>query len=90
MVQIVQVVLCNVRGNVHFQNCFGDSFRVRKLENKGLRVNMKKTEVMFSGVNINILINSDASPCGVCWSGIGKNLLLMVPGLGAQKVQWNS
>ena len=43
------------------------------LENKGLRVNMKKTKIMFSGVNKNTLIDTGVWPCGVCRSGVGRN-----------------
>ena len=43
------------------------------LENKGLRVNMKKTKIMFSGVNMDTLVDSGAYPCGVCRTGVGKN-----------------
>ena len=43
------------------------------LENKGLRVNMKKTKIMFAGVNMDKLINTGLWPCGVCRSGVGRN-----------------
>ena len=43
------------------------------LENKGLRVNMKKTKIMFSGVNMDTLIDTGVWPCGVCRSGVGRN-----------------
>ena len=43
------------------------------LEEKGLRVNMKKTKIMFSGQNMNTLIDSGTWPCGVCRAGVGSN-----------------
>ena len=49
-----------------------DAWKVN-LEKKGLRVNMKKTKIMFSGVNMDTLIDTGANPCGVCRSGVGKN-----------------
>ena len=49
-----------------------DNWKVN-LEKKGLRVNMKKTKIMFSGVNMDTLIDTGAYPCGVCRSGVGKN-----------------
>ena len=49
-----------------------DSLKVN-LEKKGLRVNTKKTKIMFSGVNMDTLIDTGAYPCGVCRSGVGKN-----------------
>ena len=45
------------------------------LENKGLRVNMKKTKIMFSDVNMDTLIDTGVWPCGVCRSGVGRNLI---------------
>ena len=49
-----------------------DAWKVN-LEKKGLRVNMKKTKIMFSGVNMDTLIDTGAYPCGVCRSSVGKN-----------------
>ena len=46
------------------------------LENNGLRVNMKKTKVMFSGQNMNTLLDSGMWPCGVCQSGVTSNSIL--------------
>ena len=43
------------------------------LESKGLRVNMKKTKVLCSGKNMNVLADSGKSPCGVCRKGVGRN-----------------
>ena len=34
---------------------------------------MKKTKVMFSGQNVNMLLDSSMWPCGVCQSGVGSN-----------------
>ena len=49
-----------------------DAWKV-DLEKKGLRVKMKKTKIMFSGVNMDTLIDTGACPCVVCRSGVGKN-----------------
>ena len=43
------------------------------LEIKGLRGNMKKTKIIFSGANMNTLIDTGVWPCGICWSGVGRN-----------------
>lgn len=42
--------------------CTVTSWKIN-LENEGLRVKMKKTKVMFSGQNINMLLDSDMWPC---------------------------
>ena len=36
---------------------------------KGLRVNMGKTKIMESGINLDVLKKSGKYPCGVCQSG---------------------
>ena len=43
------------------------------MERKGLRVNMKKTKLMVSGPGLDLLRESGAFPCAVCWSGVGVN-----------------
>ncbi len=43
------------------------------MEAKGLRVNMGKTKVMCSGLDLNSLKDSGKWPCGVCRSGVGAN-----------------
>ena len=43
------------------------------MESKGLRVNMKKTKFMVSGVGIDVKIKSDKSPCAVCCKHVGNN-----------------
>ena len=43
------------------------------MENKGLRVSMKKTKILFSGRHMNMLKDSGRWPCGVCRSGVGRN-----------------
>ena len=43
------------------------------MENRGLRVNMKKTRFMISGVELYMLRDSVAFPCAVCRSGVGAN-----------------
>ena len=42
-----------------------------EMEKKGLRVNMGKTKIMESGINLDVLKKSGRYPCGVCQSGVG-------------------
>ena len=42
----------------------------RGMEEKGLRVNMKKTKVMISGTGLNMLKDSGLYPCAVCRSDV--------------------
>lgn len=69
--------------------CTVTSWKIN-LENEGLRVKMKKTKVMFSGQNINMLLDSDMWPCGVCQSGMGSNSIFFSGvHLGAQNMPQN-
>ena len=43
------------------------------MENRGLRVNMKKTKFMISGAGLDMLHDYGAFPCTVCQSGVGAN-----------------
>ena len=43
------------------------------MERKGLRVNMKKTKFLISGVGLNLLQDSGDFPCAICSSGVGVN-----------------
>ena len=43
------------------------------LEAKGLRVNMRKTKIMISGVDLQTLKDSGKYPCSVCRKGVGSN-----------------
>ena len=43
------------------------------MEAKGLRVNVGKTNVMFSGNNLNSLKDSGKYPCSTCRKGVGNN-----------------
>ena len=43
------------------------------MENRGLRVNMKKTKLMISDAGLDVLCDSGAFPCAVCRSGVGAN-----------------
>ena len=38
---------------------------------KGLRVNMGKTKIMVSGIDLDLLKKSGKDPCGVCQKGVG-------------------
>ena len=42
-----------------------------EMEKKGLHVNMGKTKIMESGINLDVLKKSGRYPCGVCQSGVG-------------------
>ena len=43
------------------------------MECKGLRVNMKKTKIMISGLGLNLLQDSGKFPCAVCRRGVARN-----------------
>ena len=42
-----------------------------EMEEKGLHVNMGKTKIMESGINLDVLKKSGKHPCGVCQKGVG-------------------
>ena len=44
-----------------------------EMEKKGLRVNMGKTKIMESGINLDVLKKSGKYPYGVCQSGVGSS-----------------
>ena len=44
-----------------------------EMEKKGLRVNMGKTKIMESGINLDELKKSGKYPYGVCQSGVGSS-----------------
>ena len=44
-----------------------------EMEKKGLRVNMGKTKIMESGINLDVRKKSGKYPCGVCQSGVGSS-----------------
>ena len=41
-----------------------------RMEKKGQRVNMGKTKIMESGINLDVLKKSGKYPCGVCLTGV--------------------
>ena len=43
-----------------------------EMEKKGLCVNMGKTKIMESGINLDVLKKSGKHPCGVCLTGVGR------------------
>ena len=45
----------------------------KAMEDKGLRVNMPKTKLLFSGIGLDVLKDSGKFPCAVCRSGVGDN-----------------
>ena len=44
-----------------------------RFSEKGLNVNIGKTKVMISGRNLNTLKKTGKYPCGVCFTGVGRN-----------------
>ena len=44
-----------------------------EMESKGLRVNMGKTKIMVSRVNLQMLKDYGKYPCSVCRKGVGSN-----------------
>ena len=51
-----------------------------EMEKKGLRVNMGKTKIMESGINLDVLKKSGQYPCGVCQSGVGSSNVIFCGG----------
>ena len=51
-----------------------------EMEKKGLRVNMGKTKIMDSGINLDVLKKSGKYPCGVCQSGVGSSNTIFCSG----------
>ena len=48
------------------------------MENKGLRVNMKKTRILISGSGLDLLKSFDKFPWEVCCKGVGVSTQLGV------------
>jgi len=46
-----------------------------RLENRGMRVNMNKTNVMINGERQKLMQKAARWPCGVCGGGVGSNLI---------------
>ena len=44
-----------------------------EMDKKGLRVNMEKTKIIVSVINLDLLDKSGKDPCGVCLTGVGSN-----------------
>ena len=51
-----------------------------EIEKKGLRVNMGKTKIKESGINLDVLKKSGKYPCGVCLTGVGKTNAILCDG----------
>ena len=51
-----------------------------EMEKKGLQVNMGKTEIMESGINLDVLKKSGKYPCGVCLTGVGSTNAIQCDG----------
>ena len=50
------------------------------MEKKGLRVNMGKTKIMESDINLDVLRKSGKHPCGVCQTGVGSTNAILCGG----------
>ena len=48
---------------------------ITEMEKKGLRVNMGKTKIMVSGMDLDLLKKSGKDPCGACQKGEGSNAI---------------
>ena len=44
-----------------------------EMEKKGLRMNMEKTKIIVSGINLDLLEKSGKDPYGICLTGVGSN-----------------
>ena len=51
-----------------------------EMEKKGLCVNMGKTKIMESGINLDVLKKSRKYPCGVCLTGVGSTNAILYDG----------
>ena len=51
-----------------------------EMEKKGLHVNMGKTKIMESGINLDVLKKSGKYPCGVCLTGVGRTNAIQCDG----------
>ena len=51
-----------------------------EMEKKGLRVNMGKTKIMESGINLDVLKKSGKYPCGVCLTGVRRTNAIQCDG----------
>jgi len=86
---VLEVLSCEFRTGISWELLYADDLvvitdsleecisklRVWKagMESKGLRVNMKKTKFLISGVGLNLLQDSGEFPCSICHSGVGVN-----------------
>ena len=51
-----------------------------EMEKKGLLVNMGKTKIMESGINLDMLKKTGKHPCGVCQTGVGSTNAILCGG----------
>ena len=51
-----------------------------EMEKKGLSVNNGKTNIMESGINLDVLKKSGKYPCGVCLTGVGSTNAILCDG----------
>ena len=46
-----------------------------EIEKKGLHVNMVKTTILVSGINLDLLKICGKDPCGICQTGVDSNAI---------------
>ena len=51
-----------------------------EMEKKGLPVNMGKTKILESGINLDVLKKAGKYPCGVCLTGVGSTNAILCDG----------
>ena len=51
-----------------------------EMKKKGLRVNMGKTKIIESGINLDVLKKTGKHPCGVCQTGVGSTNAILFGG----------
>ena len=51
-----------------------------EMEKRGLRVNMGKTKIMESGINLDVLKKYGNYPCGVCLTGVSSTNAILCGG----------
>ena len=61
----------------------------KEKEKKGLRVNMGKTKIMVSGMDLDLLKKSRKDPCGVCQKGVCSNAIFCGGCLAGYTMQWH-
>ena len=61
------------------------------MEEKGLRINARKTKIVICGTGLDLLQSSGKFPCAIRHNGVGSNSMFCndcMQALGAQGMQW--